>query len=67
MYEPIVHEVTGVMAFAEDGNMAVALGPDPVAALVDACRVFQIARNATRVEDIRIEAKRRETKGAPPR
>jgi hypothetical protein len=56
LYAPLVREVMEAMAFDENGNLAIALGSDPPAVLVDGIAVFKRAYAATQAEDMRIAA-----------
>jgi hypothetical protein len=65
MYHPLVRDVMDALPMKRDGNLAVAIGADPAARLVKAIVHFEHARDATRNEDEKLAAKRREaTKGA---
>ena len=58
-YAPLVREVMEAMTFDEHGNLAIALGADPPAVLVEAIATFKRASAAVHAEDMRLAAIKR--------
>ncbi len=54
MYNSLVREVIEALDHEENGNLAVAIGIDPPAVLVDGIGVFKRALSAVRAEDQRL-------------
>jgi hypothetical protein len=61
MYDPLVQEVMDALPFKRDGNLAVGIGADPAVILIRAITAFEHARDATRHEDEKLAAKKRES------
>ena len=64
MYEPIVRDVLAVSWASPNGNLAAAIGRDPYQKTVDALGVYLRALDATRGEDMRLDAEERDRKRA---
>lgn len=58
MYSPIVREVMQALEHEETGNLALAIGAEPPAILVDAIGEYKRAYAAVRAEDQRIAAEK---------
>lgn len=58
MYSPLVREVLAAMEHEENGNLAVAIGADPPAILIDGIAEYKRSLQAVRNEDARLAAEK---------
>ncbi len=65
MYSPLVREVLSAMEHEENGNLAVAIGAEPPAKLIEAIAEYKRSLRAVRNDDAKIAAEK--AKRAGPR
>jgi hypothetical protein len=64
MYSPLVREVLAAMEHEESGNLAVALGAEPPAKLIEAMAEYKRSLRAVRNDDAKIAADKRKRDAA---